>query len=298
MDETYSAYQLDLSDKVAILQGVDDSLIFPNKVYGTTASNDHHHFIKYWLAYIGYIMSIVILLLHFVFVGNELLYKVDNLLIFVQTIFYFSFARNLVGRLVSQFYYGWFFAHAGFLPNIFQDTVPDYYVELAAPESFKIVNVDGNYFRNAGFSLGWLLIYLGSCLLVILLMYFVVFKAMKRTETWYPRIARQAFLGGIEFFSMNLMFFSVTQLHYGSIYPKHNQDYHEASQALAITTIVVLCIYTVVRYLFHKLGGIYMGKRLLLAVFLALSYENTIYLLPVILTEIGFMAARYIFEAP
>ena len=196
-DETYNAYELDLSDKLTSLQGVEDSYIFPNKIYGTLATNDHPKFIKYWLAYIGYIMSIVILLLHFVYIGNQLIYKVDNLLIFVQSIFYFSFARNLVGRLVSQFYYGWFFAHAGFLPNLFKDTIPDYYAELAAPQSFKIVNYDGNYFRNAGFSLAWLLIYMGCCLLVILGVWLLLFRVMQKKQTWYPRIARQAFLGGV-----------------------------------------------------------------------------------------------------
>lgn len=82
-----------------------------------------------WLAYIGYIMSIVVILLHAVFIGNELLYKVDNLLIFTQTIYFFSYVKNLVGRLLAQFYFGWSFAHARFLPNLFQPIIPDHYVE-------------------------------------------------------------------------------------------------------------------------------------------------------------------------
>ena len=178
-DSTYQAYQLDLSDNINKLQGANNQLVFPNKVYGTLAGSDHPKFIKYWLAYIGYIMSIVILLLHFVFIGNELLYKVDNLLIFVQSVFYFSFAKNLVGRLVAQFYYGWFFSHAGFLPNLFSSVIPDYYAELAAPESYKLVNIDGNYFRNAGFSLAWVLIYLACCLVAVVFIW-VLFKACKK----------------------------------------------------------------------------------------------------------------------
>lgn len=103
--------------------------MFPNKVYGTTYMADHTVFMTTWLAYIGYIMSIVILLLHIVFIGNELLYKVDNLLIFTQSIFYFSFVQNLVGRLLAQFYFGWSFSLARFLPNLFDSIVEDHYVE-------------------------------------------------------------------------------------------------------------------------------------------------------------------------
>lgn len=115
-----------------------------------------------WLAYIGYILSIVIIILHVVFIGNELLYKVDNTLIFVQTIFYFSFVKNLVGRLLAQFYFGWSFSHARFLPNLFQYEryIPDGYIEDNAPVSYKLVNIDGNFIRNGGFSFTWMLLFM------------------------------------------------------------------------------------------------------------------------------------------
>lgn len=101
------------------LKSSDKNLVLPNKVYGSQVSTDHRVFMRSWLAYIGYIMSIVIILLHFVFIGNELLYKMDNLIIFAQSIFYFSFVKNLVGRLLAQFYYGWYYMHVGFMPNLF-----------------------------------------------------------------------------------------------------------------------------------------------------------------------------------
>jgi hypothetical protein len=74
---------------------------------------------KTWLAFIGEVMSIVIIVLHVVFIGNDLLYKVDNTLILAQTIYYFSFVQLLVGNVLAQFYYGWIFAHLGFFPNFF-----------------------------------------------------------------------------------------------------------------------------------------------------------------------------------
>ncbi len=83
---------------------------------------------KTWLAFIGYIMSLTIIILHFIYVGIEYQYKTDNLLILAQTIFYFLYVRLLVGRLLSQFYYGWYYLHAGFLANLFQNQILPYYI--------------------------------------------------------------------------------------------------------------------------------------------------------------------------
>lgn len=74
---------------------------------------------KTWLAFIGYFMSLAIILMHAVFIGLDYCYQVDNLLIFAQGIYYFLFVKLLIGKLLSQFYYGWIFAHAGFLTNFF-----------------------------------------------------------------------------------------------------------------------------------------------------------------------------------
>lgn len=126
--QPFNAYLLNLSQSLLNLTGANDPVVFPSKLYGAVYLADHTVFMTTWLAYIGYIMSIVIIILHAVFIGNELLYKVDNLLIFIQTIFYFSYVKNLVGRLLAQFYFGWSFSHARFLPNLFSPTIPDHYV--------------------------------------------------------------------------------------------------------------------------------------------------------------------------
>lgn len=121
---------------------------------------------KTWLAFIGYIMSITLILLHAVFIGNNLLYKVDNVLILAQSIYYFSFVQLLVGKLLSQFYYGWIFAHFGFFPNFFKHLIPSNYVELAAPNSYKLATLDANIARNAGFAFSLLLVFIASYLVV------------------------------------------------------------------------------------------------------------------------------------
>ena len=85
-------------------------------------------FRKTWLAYIGYIMGLVLICLHVVYIGNDLLYKVDNSLILAQLVYFFSFAQLLAGKLLSQFYYGWIFAHFGFFPSFFSATIPSSYI--------------------------------------------------------------------------------------------------------------------------------------------------------------------------
>jgi len=80
-----------------------------------------------WLAYFGYIFSWIILALHFVYIGNYLLYKVDNLLVLAQTFFFFQYVNLLTGNYLSQFYYGWRWMHGGWFPNFFKAAIPHGY---------------------------------------------------------------------------------------------------------------------------------------------------------------------------
>lgn len=104
----------------------------------------------------------------------------DNLIIFVQTIYYFLYTKNLVGRLLAQYYFGWSFAHARFLPNAFDGIIPGNYLERNSPCSYKLVNIDSNFFRNAGFSFFWLLVYL-ICFLIVTFVVWAIFKILKKT---------------------------------------------------------------------------------------------------------------------
>jgi hypothetical protein len=84
---------------------------------------------KEWLAFIGYILSWIILVIHAIYVGNSILYKVDNLVIFCQTVYFFSFVKLLVGNALAQYYFGWSWMHMKFWPNYFKYTVPSQYEE-------------------------------------------------------------------------------------------------------------------------------------------------------------------------
>lgn len=128
---------------------------------------------KGWLGYLGFVVSWLIILLHAVYIGNNLLYKVDNLLILVQTFHFFRFAHLLTGNHLSQFYYGWRMSHGGLFPNLFSGTIPDNYYAEGSPEPYKLISFDSNYFRNAGFSFSLLAVFLAALLLISLLVYFV-----------------------------------------------------------------------------------------------------------------------------
>jgi hypothetical protein len=111
-----------------------------------------------WLAFIGYILSWVLLAVHSVYIGNNLMYKTDNIIIFTQSVYYFQFVNLLVGNNLSQFYYGWRWMHGGFFVNLFQYVIPSNYYEISAPLSYKLTNLDANFIRNAGFSISLLIV--------------------------------------------------------------------------------------------------------------------------------------------
>lgn len=72
---------------------------------------------------------------------------------------------------------------------------------------------------------------------------------------------------------MNLMFFSISQLAYsGDAYLNGFQDYYDRSNTLAIITIIVLSVYTFIRFLFNPIGGLYMLKRILIALILVFGF--------------------------
>ena len=68
--QPFNAYLLNLSQSLLNLTGANDPVVFPSKLYGAVYLADHTVFMTTWLAYIGYIMSIVIIILHAVFIGN------------------------------------------------------------------------------------------------------------------------------------------------------------------------------------------------------------------------------------
>jgi hypothetical protein len=275
--------------------GSDTGNYFSNTLYGASVSETFPQFRKQWLAIIGEIMSWVIIILQVVFIGNDLLYKADNVIILVQTIYFFSFVQLLVGQLLSQFYYGWIYAHGGFFPNFF--SVPPEYMELEAPNSYKLATLDANVVRNAGFSMSLLLVFIG-CYAVVTLAVWLIYTVFNKTEVWHPKIAVNSLIGGLEFFSMSIFYWSVANLMYIKGADSTDSGFYSTSKSVSIFFIVIICLYTVGRWVFNPLGGLYMAKRILLAAMLPPAYQNNAYLAPVIILETVFTIARYFMEAP
>lgn len=97
-------------------------------IYGVHSTLDHITNSKSWLAIIAYVLSLILIILHCIYVGNQLLYKVDNWLIFIQSLYYFSFVHLLINTSIGQFYYGFLWSHFGFYPNYFAPTIPNNYI--------------------------------------------------------------------------------------------------------------------------------------------------------------------------
>jgi hypothetical protein len=138
------------------------------------------------------VLSLVLICLHAIYVGNELIYKVDNWLILAQTMYFFSFVHLLINASIGQFYYGFLFAHFGFFPNYFKYTIPDNYMEsyygYNFPNSFRLLTGDANFIRNAGFSFSLLATFIVAFVLVICGI-FVCNCCCGFYEIWYKRIA-------------------------------------------------------------------------------------------------------------
>lgn len=90
-----------------------------NSVYGINYDTSFRSYIKKWLAGIGYVLSIFLILLHCIYIANGILYKMDNIIIFAQSLFFFLFNQILIANPVAQYYYGWSWTHLNFFPNYF-----------------------------------------------------------------------------------------------------------------------------------------------------------------------------------
>lgn len=154
-----------------------------SSIYGVHANENRIHNIRSWLAIIAYVLSILLIILHSIYVGNHLIYKIDNWLIFAQVLYFFSFVHLLINASVGQFYYGFFWAHFGFFPNYFVGAIPSGYMEgfiknknsnnYDLPNSYRLLTGDANFIRNAGFSFSLLATFIAAfiviCLVILLI---------------------------------------------------------------------------------------------------------------------------------
>jgi len=253
---------------------------------------------QHWLAYFGYIFSWLIILLHAIYIGNCLIYKVDNLVVLAQTFYYFQFVNLFVGNHLSQFYYGWRWMHGGFFRNFWKFTTPSGYFDIDAPESYKLTTLDADFIRNAGFSLSILSVFLAAWAIISIII-LIINKCCCRRDVIYPRIIKNSFFAGIEFFAMNIFYWSVANLMYSDKSQNIDKSYYDANQAASIAFVVIFCAYALIRFCFNRIGGLYMFKKLLIAAILAAAvYNKHGYLAILLALEFVFTIVRFFLERP
>ncbi len=97
---------------------------------------------------------------------------------------------------------------------------------------------------------------------------------------------------------MTIFYWSVANLLYITGADLTNADFYQTSKVVSILLIITYIIYTIVRWVFNPLGGLYMAKRIVLATILAGSYLNYSMLAPLVIMETVFVLLRFVMEAP
>ena len=290
-----------------------------SSIYGVSAEANRIQNTHSWLAIIAYVLSLLLIILHSIYVGNELLYKVDNVLIFAQTMYFFSFVHLLINASIGQFYYGFFWSHFGFFPNYFLPTIPPNYMEgnlknqlltlNFLPNSYRLLTGDANFIRNAGFSFSLLATFVCAFVVIVVLIW-VLNKICRKNELWYGRVAKQALIAGFEFASMNIFYWAVAHLlcNRNTLFsgvrdePVTHSEYRKSCSIAAIAWICVYGVYMVVRLVKNKIGGLYMFKRLAIATILAgCAFQNNgidnyrLFFIALVLLELVFASLRLAF---
>lgn len=68
---------------------------------------------------------------------------------------------------------------------------------------------------------------------------------------------------------MNIFYWSVAHLLYSDEGKNLNEDFYNANNQASVAFIVIFCAYAFIRFFFHRVGGLYMMKKLLIAAILA-----------------------------
>jgi len=93
---------IDVTPTLRAMRSVDN--LFPaDSLYGVKYGDTRNNLIKHDLALFGYIYSIAALVLLVVYVGNDIMYKVDNLIILMQVIYFFLYVRAVIDIGLAQF---------------------------------------------------------------------------------------------------------------------------------------------------------------------------------------------------
>lgn len=156
---------------------------------------------------------------------------------------------------------------------------------------------DANIIRNAGFAFTCLVFFLGVYLLVVTVTLLIRTLCMKY-QVWWPYILKNCLLAFLELLFMIIFYWAVTELRYGSRLPTSSVYFKNLSFGIAILFIVLIIIYTIIRFFFSTIGGIYCMKRILIALVFAFTQEGTYWICFLYAIEVVFFAFRILIEKP
>lgn len=97
---------------------------------------------------------------------------------------------------------------------------------------------------------------------------------------------------------MSIFYWAVANVTYIGGAEQTNADFAKTSKVVSIFFMAIISIYSLGRWFFHPIGGLYMVKRILLATILAASYEDVRMIAPLVIVEALFTVLRYFMERP
>lgn len=98
---------------------------------------------------------------------------------------------------------------------------------------------------------------------------------------------------------MNIFYWSIAHLMYSSSGENVNADFYNANKNASIAFVVIICAYSLIRFFFNKIGGLYMFKRIICAGILGGAvYHKHGYLAILLGLEVIFTVTRYLLEKP
>lgn len=143
--------------------------------------------------------------------------------------------------------------------------------------------MDANFIRNAGWAISLFLIFLGAWGIITFICWMIKSFCYK-PDVWHPRIAVNSLIGGGEFLSFPVFYWAVANVMYIGNSDIFDSSYHISSKIVSIIFIVFIILYSIVRWFFNILGGLYMFKRIIVAAILAASYLDNRMLAPLLIT--------------
>lgn len=82
---------------------------------------------------------------------------------------------------------------------------------------------------------------------------------------------------------MNIMYWAIAHFMYRGNCQNCDQGYYSQSLVWAIIFTILIIGYTITRFIFNPIGGLYMAKRVLIAIILPAAFDNLALMAPLLI---------------